>query len=279
MKMEEFNKINRKATKIRRLILRMTTIANSGHPGGSLSSADIIATLFFHYLNYKNDDPNWEYRDRFILSKGHCAPVLYGALALAGYFPINQLDELRKINSCLQGHPCSTKTPGVEISTGSLGQGLSISCGLATGLHMSNNSRSNVFVLMGDGELNEGQVWEGAMFANHYSLANLIAIIDHNNFQVDGRTSDIMNTNPLIPKWESFGWKAEEIDGHDIRQIVESIGRAISYKNGPYIIIANTIKGKGVSFLENNNAYHGKALTKEQLELALKELKGENNGT
>lgn len=252
----------------------MTTVAGSGHPGGALSSADIVATLYFWFLRHNPDDPNWMKRDRFILSKGHSAPVLYAALALCGYFSPNELLTLRRIDSRLQGHPSSIKTPGVEVSTGSLGQGLSVACGIAAGLRLC-NSDSRVCVLLGDGELDEGQVWEAALFASHYSLSNLIAIVDFNGFQVDGKLCEVMNISPLVLKWKSFGWKVLEIDGHNIGQIVRGLKKASMYRRGPFVIIAKTVKGKGVSFLENNNDYHGKPLNESQLKAALIELGGE----
>ncbi|MCL5985186.1 MAG: transketolase [Actinobacteria bacterium] len=277
MRKDVINKLAERANKIRQLILEMTTQAGSGHPGGSLSCADLIAAIYFHFLRHDPANPSWEERDRFILSKGHSAPALYAVLALSGYFPVEELMTLRKINSRLQGHPASCKTPGVEISTGSLGQGLSVACGIALGIKLSGGN-AWVYVLLGDGELNEGQVWEAALFANQYRLSNIIGIIDRNGFQVDGPTTKIINTEPLSVKWKVFGWHAQEIDGHNMVQIVNSLDKAIHNQSGPHIIIANTVKGKGVSFLEHNNEYHGKALNQEQLHLALSELKKKSYG-
>ncbi|MCL4377921.1 MAG: transketolase [Actinobacteria bacterium] len=258
---------------IRAEVLKMTTNAKSGHPGGSLSMADILTVLYFDILNHDPKNPRLKQRDIFILSKGHCAPALYAALGLCGYFSKDEFRRLRKLGSVLQGHPDSTKTPGVEVSTGSLGNGLSVGCGIAASSKIDGNVR-NIYVLLGDGECDEGQVWEAAMFASHYRLDNLIAIIDLNGYQVDGKTSDIMNIEPLNKKLEAFGWEVFEIDGHDIKSIASTFKIATGSKNGKSkAVIAKTIKGKGVSFMENENKYHGTPLKEDELSLALNELK------
>lgn len=258
---------------IRADILKMTTMAKSGHPGGSMSMADIITALYFNVLNHEPEDPELKDRDVFILSKGHCAPALYAALGECGYFKKEEFKKLRKPDAILQGHPDSTKTPGIEVSTGSLGNGLSIGCGIAISSKMEGDNRK-VYVLLGDGECNEGQVWEALMFAAHYRLQNLIAIIDLNGYQVDGKTSDIMNMDPIDKKLEAFNWDVFELDGHNINTIISTIRLANERKNGrPKAIIAKTVKGKGVSFMENENKYHGTPLTDADLELALSELK------
>lgn len=260
---------------IRSEVLKMTTKAKSGHPGGSLSMSDIIAVLYFDILKHDPGNPDLRDRDVFILSKGHCAPALYAALGLAGYFNCDEFSRLRKAGSMLQGHPDSTKTPGIEVSTGSLGNGLSIGCGIAVSCKIDcKDSARKIYILLGDGECDEGQVWEAAMFAAHYKLDNLIAIIDLNSYQVDGKTSDVMNTESLNKKFEAFNWEVFEINGHDINQIVSTFKSAINNKNGkPKAVIAKTIKGKGISFMENENKYHGTPLNEDELELALKELK------
>ncbi len=263
--------LKEKARIIRMEILKMLTEAGSGHTGGSLSAADIVAALYFYKMKHKPEDPLWKDRDRFILSKGHAAPVLYAALAIAGYFDRKLLKTLRKIGSPLQGHPCSRKLPGVEISTGSLGQGLSIANGIALGLKIS-KSPSRVYCLLGDGEIQEGQIWEAAMTASHYNLDNLCAIIDNNGLQIDGRCCDVMCIDPIAKKWEAFGWNVLEINGHDMEAIVDALDRVEIVKGKPSMIVARTIKGKGVSFFEGKVEYHGIAPTNEELENALKEL-------
>lgn len=246
--------------------------ANSGHPGGSLSIADMIAALYFNVLNHDPANPNWEDRDRFILSKGHACPAMYSAMSKTGYFPHEELKTLRKIDSRIQGHPEVRKLPGVEASTGSLGQGLSIGAGLALGAKMQGkNYRS--FVMTGDGELDEGQVWEAALFCGNKKIDNLVAIVDSNKQQLDGWIADIAPLEPLDDKWRAFGWEVIEIDGHDMDQILAAFQKAETIKGKPTVIIANTIKGKGVSFMENNLDFHGAAPTKEQYEKAMEELK------
>lgn len=265
------NELNMKAREIRRSILIMTTKAGSGHPGGSLSAADIIAALYFHHLRYDAKNPKWEDRDRFVLSKGHACPAVYAALAEAGFFPKEALWTLRKMGSILQGHPDMTITPGIEASTGNLGQGLSFGIGMALAGRLDRKGY-RVYVLLGDGELDEGQVWEAAMATTHFKIDSLTAIVDVNGMQLDGFTKDIMSLEPLAQKWEAFGWHVLEIDGHNMRQILDALDMAERVRDKPTVIIAHTIKGKGVSFMESQVYYHGKSLTEESLPRALAEL-------
>lgn len=266
----------KKQAKIVRIeILKMLTEAGSGHTGGSLSAADIVTALYFYKMRHNPKDTKWRERDRFILSKGHAAPLLYAALALSGYFDKALLKTLRKIGSPLQGHPCSKILPGVEISTGSLGQGLSIANGIAIGLKMD-GLNSRVYCLLGDGETQEGQVWEAAMSAAHYKLDNMCAIIDNNGLQIDGHCHDVMTIEPIVGKWAAFGWHVIDIDGHDMEAILDAFDEAETVKGKPTMIVARTVKGKGVSFFEGKVQYHGIAPTSEELEKALKEL--EDNG-
>jgi transketolase len=268
---KDIDALKERARILRIEILKMLTKAGSGHTGGSLSAADIVAALYFYKMRHKPEDPKWKERDRFILSKGHAAPVLYAALALSGYFDKALLKTLRKLGSPLQGHPCSKLLPGVEISTGSLGQGLSIANGIALGLKMD-RSNSRVYCLLGDGETQEGQVWEAAMTASHYKLDNLCGIIDNNGLQIDGQCCDVMHIEPIVKKWEAFGWHVIDINGHDMRAIVDALNRAEKLKGKPTMIVARTIKGKGVSFFEGKVEYHGMAPSHEELEMALTEL-------
>jgi len=259
------------AKKLRRHIITMTGTAGSGHPGGSLSAVEIVTALYFRVLRHKPSDPRWPDRDRFILSKGHAAPLLYAALAECGYCPVGELLTLRRLDSRLQGHTDCTITPGVEMSAGALGQGLSFAIGAA--LAGSLNSQAyRVYVLLGDGECDEGQVWEGAMAAAHFRVDNLVSIIDRNQIQLDGWTRDIMNLEPFSKKWEAFGWHVIEVDGHDISRLIGAFEQAKLIKGQPTVIIAHTIKGKGVSFMENNPDFHGKAPSAAEVKLALKEL-------
>src|SRR5690606_17744709 len=268
---EEIAALRDRATVIRRLILDMLTTAGSGHPGGSLSAVEIVTALYFGgVLRYDPKWPDWPDRDRFILSKGHGVPVLYAALAKAGYFPHEELRTLRRIDSRLQGHPVYGTAPGIEASTGSLGQGLSIGLGMALAARLDKR-RYRVFVLLGDGECQEGQVWEAAMAAGHHRVDNLIAIVDYNKFQLDGAISDIMELDPLAAKWESMRWDVIEIDGHDLGEVLRAFEWAVG-RDRPACIIAHTTKGKGVSFMEGENAYHGVAPTEEELVRALAEL-------
>lgn len=263
--------LNNLAVTVRRDIIEMIYGANSGHPGGSLSATDLVTALYFNVMNHDPKNPLWEDRDRFILSKGHACPVLYSCMARTGYFPLEELKTLRKIDSRIQGHPEVRKLPGIEASTGSLGQGLSIGIGLALGAKQQGKNY-RTYVLMGDGEINEGQVWESALYCGTKGVDNLVAIIDCNKQQLDGWVKDIMPLDPLNDKWKSFGWEVIEIDGHDMNQILDAFQKAETVKGKPTVIIASTIKGKGVSFMENNLEFHGAAPTKDQYEQAMKEL-------
>jgi transketolase len=259
------------ARKLRRHVITMIAAAGSGHPGGSLSAADIIAALYFRVLRHKPDDPGWQDRDRFVLSKGHAAPILYAALAEAGYFPVEELTTLRKLDSRLQGHAEAKLTPGVEMSSGSLGMGLSFAVG--AGLAARLDSRSyRTYVLLSDGECQEGQTWEAALSAAHFNVDSIIAIVDCNGMQLSGRTSDIMDLEPFVQKWQAFGWHTIDIDGHDMNQVLSACQEAENTKGMPTVVVARTIKGKGVSFMENNVAFHGKAPSEEETRRALKEL-------
>ncbi len=255
---------------LRRQVISMISRANSGHPGGSLSAADIVAALYFRVMRHKPSDPGWAGRDRFILSKGHAAPILYAALAESGYFPLEELNTLRQLGSRLQGHPDVNLTPGVEMSSGSLGQGLSFGVGVALAGRLD-QSDFHAYVLLGDGECDEGQVWEAAMAAAHFKLDHLTAIVDHNELQLDGRCCDVMGIEPLADKWRAFGWDTVEIDGHSMERIVAALERPTT-REKPRAIIAHTVKGKGASFMEGNVGFHGKAPTRQETEQALKEL-------
>jgi len=259
------------AKRLRRHIITMTGKAGSGHPGGSLSAVEILTTLYFRVLRHKPLDPQWLDRDRFILSKGHAAPLLYATLAECGYFPIDELLTLRQMDSRLQGHTDRTVTPGVEMSAGALGQGLSFAIGVALAGRL-NSKDYRVYVLLGDGECDEGQVWEAAMAAAHFKVDNLVAIVDNNGQQIDGWNRDVMNLDPFPAKWQAFGWHVIEVDGHDFTQLTQAFNQAKLVKGQPTVIIAHTIKGKGVSFMENNPDFHGKAPTDDEVEIALKEL-------
>ncbi len=271
-------KLETTAKEIRKDVVEMIYHAGSGHPGGSLSAADLITALYFNELNIDPKNPRWEDRDRFILSKGHCCPVLYAALARVGFFPLEELKTLRKFRSRLQGHPSMNKTPGVDMNSGSLGNGISIGIGRALGARLDGKSY-RVFVMVGDGELQEGMNWEALMAAAHFKLKNLIVIIDYNNLQVDGSVDEIMDIAPLKQKITAFGWQVYEVDGHNMREILDTFARIrhSSWK-GPSAIIAYTVKGKGVSFMENRVEWHGRALSQRELEVALKELDGRETG-
>jgi len=265
--------LKEKATTIRQHIVKMVAEASSGHPGGSLSATDIVTVLYFNEMNIdpaNADDPN---RDRFVLSKGHASPVLYGALAEKGFFPKEELMTFRKLNSRLQGHPSKKSLPGVEQSTGSLGQGLSSALGMALAGKMDNRDY-RVYAVLGDGEIQEGMIWEAAMAAPHFKLDNLTAFLDYNQLQIDGSVNDIMNPAPVDEKFRAFGWHVLIIDGHDFNEINDAIQEAKQTKDKPTMIIANTIKGKGVSFMENQVGWHGTAPNAEQLQQALEELNG-----
>jgi len=265
--------VEAKAARMRIDIVEMIAEAGSGHPGGSLSAADIVATLYFgDVLCHDPTNPAWPERDRFVLSKGHAAPVLYAALAEAGYFGRDHLSTLRKLGSMLQGHPDSKKTPGVEVSTGSLGQGLSVASGLAAGLRGNPDDDRTVFCVLGDGELQEGQVWEAAMFAAHPGLENLVAVVDDNGLQIDGACNEVMCLGGIEQKFSAFGWRTFACDGHDVEQLHATLLEARAHTGGPAVVVAKTIKGKGVSFMEDQAGWHGKAPTPEELATAVAEL-------
>lgn len=259
------------AKKLRRHIITMTATAGSGHPGGSLSAADIVTALYFKIMRYNPQNTQWADRDRFILSKGHAAPILYAALAESGYFPVEELATLRKLDSRLQGHTDRNLTPGVEMSTGSLGMGLSFGVGVALAGKLDHRDYCT-YVLLSDGECQEGQIWEAALSAAQFKLDNLVAIVDCNKMQLSGWTRDIMNLEPLGQKWQAFGWHGIDIDGHDFSQILAAFQEARKIRTKPIVIIARTIKGKGVSFMENNVKFHGKVPTTEEAKRALREL-------
>ncbi|MBI4330487.1 MAG: transketolase [Chloroflexi bacterium] len=259
------------AKTVRRHIVTMIARANSGHPGGSLSAVEILTILYFRVMRHRPFEPGWPDRDRFILSKGHAAPALYAVLAECGYFPIEELASLRQLGSRLQGHTDRNLTPGVEMSAGSLGQGLSFAVGTALAARLDKKDY-HVYALVGDGECQEGQIWEAAMAAAQFKTDNLVCIVDHNGLQLDGRVAEIMNVEPLKDKWRSFGWQAFEVDGHDLIDVQRALERARFARGKPTAIIARTIKGKGVSFMENNVDFHGKAPTPQELEKAMLEL-------
>lgn len=271
MKYPELKEI---AQNIRIDIIRAIHAAGSGHPGGSLSAADIVTALYFREMNIDSKNPKMLTRDKFILSKGHAGPVQYAALAEKGFFPKEDLLTLRKMGSKLQGHPDMKKVPGIEMSTGSLGQGFSVSVGMALANRMDSNE-GRIYVLLGDGELQEGIVWEAAMSAAHYGLDNLTAILDWNGLQIDGKNEDVMTVSPVDEKFKSFGWNVLYIDGHNFDEIVEAFNKARNTEGKPTIIIAKTVKGKGVSFMEDNPGWHGKAPSDEEAKKAVEELGGE----
>lgn len=255
-------------------IIKAISAAGSGHPGGSLSATDVIATLYFYKMNIDPKNPGKEDRDRFVLSKGHAAPALYAALGVKGFFEREEMYQLRKIGSRFQGHPDMKKVPGVEMSTGSLGQGFSASVGMALAGKLD-GKKSKVYALLGDGEIQEGIIWEAAMSAAHYKLDNLVAILDNNGLQIDGRNEDVMTVEPIYEKFESFGWDVLQVDGHDIEAIAEALDQADEARERPTLIIAHTVKGKGVSFMEDEAGWHGKAPNAEETAKALAELGGE----
>ena len=266
--------IREKARTIRRDIIEMLAASGSGHPGGSLSAADIVATLFFGVMKHDASDPEWLERDRFVLSKGHAAPVLYAALAESGYFGREHLGTLRRLGSILQGHPDRFKTPGVEVSTGSLGQGLAIANGVALSLRLDGADGPTVCCLLGDGELQEGSVWEAAMSASQWDLGNLVAIVDNNGLQIDGSCSEVVCLGDIASKFTAFGWHSIEVDGHDVDALLAAFEEADGVGDRPVAIVARTVKGKGVSFMEGDAGWHGKAPSAEQAEQALSELAG-----
>lgn len=264
-------RLRRKARQVRRMIVQMVHGAASGHVGGSLGAADLVVALYHHLMRHDPSNPGWPERDRFVLSKGHCTPVLYAVLADCGYFPIEDLKTFRRPGSHLQGHPYHPKTPGVEASTGTLGLGLSTALGMALGAKLLGQTQ-RYYVLCGDGEIQEGQIWEAAMFANKYQLGNVIAFVDRNFLQTDGSSEDVMPLEPLAPKWEAFGWATRTIDGHDFGQIAEAVEEARRQTKQPTMIIARTVKGKGVSFMENVVGWHGTPPNDEEAMAALEEL-------
>lgn len=270
-KTADIAQLKEQARRLRVKIVKMLAESGSGHTGGSLSAADMVTALFFYKMRHRADEPKWPERDRFILSKGHAAPVLYAALALAGYIDRSLLGSLRKVGCPLQGHPSSKQLDGVEVSTGSLGQGLSIANGIALGQRLD-KTPSRVYCLMGDGETQEGQIWEAAMSAGHYQLANLCALVDLNSLQIDGRCEDVMRIDPVAAKWQAFGWHTIEINGHDMQEIVAALDAAEAYKGKPTVILARTVKGKGVSVFEDKVEFHGVTPNKDELAIALKEL-------
>lgn len=267
-----FSSLSGTAKKIRRHIIQMTGAAGSGHPGGSLSAADIVTVLYFHFMRLNPTLPNWPERDRFVLSKGHAAPLLYAALAERGFFPVEELCTLRKLGSRLQGHPDMKQLPGVEMSTGSLGQGLAAANGMALAGKLDKRDY-RVYVLLGDGEIQEGMIWEAAMAAAHYHLDNVTAFLDNNGLQIDGPIKEVMSPEPIADKWRAFGWDVQIIDGHSITQIIQAVEKAKQVKGQPQMIIAKTVKGKGVSFMENQVDWHGMAPKPDQVTKALDDLK------
>ena len=262
------------ACKVRMGVIEGTHGAKAGHPGGSLSAADLFTYLYFKEMNVDPKNPKWEERDRFVLSKGHTAPGLYAALAERGFFPVDDLPTLRHIDSYLQGHPNMNTVPGVDMSTGSLGQGISAAAGMA--LAAKHQGRScRVYALLGDGEIQEGQPWEAFMFAHQYKLDNLCAIIDNNGLQIDGRVEDVMSPYPIVDKLKAFGWEVAEIDGHDFEQMESAFAKAREVKGVPTAIVMNTMKGKGVSYMEDQAGSHGKAPNDEEYEIAMNELRAQ----
>jgi len=273
LKIKDVKELQEYAKKVRQGIIESVYNAKSGHPGGSLSVADILTVLYFNQMNIDEKNPKAKERDRLVLSKGHTAPALYSVLALRGFFDIEELKSLRNIDSKLQGHPDMKKVPGVDASTGSLGQGLSIANGMALASKM-NSEGIRVYCICGDGEIEEGQIWEAAMTSSHYKLDNLCVIVDNNNLQIDGKVNEVMNVYPIDKKFQSFGFETINVDGHNIEELIKAFDAAKKVKGKPTAIIANTIKGKGVSFMENIAGWHGKAPNHEEYLLAMKELGG-----
>lgn len=273
MKIKDVKELQKYANKVRQGIIESVYNAKSGHPGGSLSIADVLTVLYFNQMNIDENDPNAKGRDRLVLSKGHTAPALYSTLALKGFFDIDEIKSLRNIESRLQGHPDMKKIPGVDASTGSLGQGLSIANGMAMASKL-NSEGVRVYCICGDGEIEEGQIWEAAMTSAHYKLDNLCLIVDNNNLQIDGKVNEVMNVYPIDEKFKSFGFETINVDGHNIEELIRAFETAKKVKEKPTVIIANTVKGKGVSFMENIAGWHGKAPNHEEYELAMKELGG-----
>jgi len=270
---ENIRQLKETARQMRINILKMLHKAKSGHTGGSLSATDILVALYFQVMRHRPADPDWQERDRFVLSKGHAAPALYAVLSMAGYFEAQELNTLRRLNSCLQGHPNARLTKGVDATSGSLGQGLSVANGIALGLRL-NGIGSQVYALLGDGELQEGQVWEAAMTAAHYKLGKVTVIVDNNGLQIDGFVKDVKGVEPIQDKWSAFGWEVHAVDGHDIAALIGALTkvRDKSMTDRPTAIIAKTVKGKGVSIFENKAKYHGVPPSDDELAAALKEL-------
>ena len=272
MKITDIEELKNMARIIRKGIIEQVYSANSGHPGGSLSIADILTVLYFNELNIDEKNPKWEDRDRMILSKGHCSPALYSCLANRGFFDKEELKKFRNINSRLQGHPDMNKVPGVDMTTGSLGQGLSVANGMAIAGKL-NKKDYRVYCVLGDGEIEEGQIWEAAMTSNKYNLDNLCVILDSNGLQIDGKVLDVKALDCLMSKWESFGFNVITCNGNDISMLIDAFGKAKHTKGQPTIIIAETVKGKGVPFMENKAEWHGKAPSEEEYNRAMKALK------
>ncbi|MCL1852330.1 MAG: transketolase [Peptococcaceae bacterium] len=268
---ETLKDLEKVARNLRRDVIEMLTAAQSGHPGGSLSAADILVALYFHEMRLDPLNPDWPDRDRFVLSKGHAAPALYAALAHRGFFSVDDLTTLRRLGSNLQGHPDMIRLSGVDMTTGSLGQGLSVAVGMALA-GKTDGKTFRVYTLLGDGEINEGMVWEAAMAAAHYKLDNLVAVVDSNGLQIDGPTATVMNSAPLSDKWSAFGWHVELADGHDFASLTQALSGLRQQRGRPGVVIARTVKGKGVSFMENKAEWHGVAPNRELADKALKEL-------
>lgn len=273
MKVTDINELKNMAKEVRKGIIEAVYSNKSGHPGGSLSIADILTVLYFNQMNIDEKNPKWEDRDRLVLSKGHCAPVLYSTLANRGFFDVEKLKTFRNIKSNLQGHPDMNKIDGVDMTSGSLGQGLSAANGMAIAGKMDNKNY-RVYCILGDGEIEEGQIWEAAMTANKYKLDNLCVIVDNNNLQIDGTIEEVMSSYPIDEKFKSFGFQVINIDGHNIQEIIDAFDVAKNVKGKPTCIIAKTIKGKGVSFMENKAEWHGKAPSEEEYKIAIEELGG-----
>lgn len=273
---EKIKSLDGTANRIRRKVLTMVHKAQSGHLGGSFSAVEILTALFFSELRIDPENPLWEDRDRLVPSKGHCAPAIYTALAMRGVIAPETLDDLRQAGCILQGHPCMNKVPGIDVSTGSLGHGLSIGLGMALAARLTGRTY-HVYVLLGDGELDEGQVWEAAMAAAKYRLTNLIAVVDRNRVQLDGSTEDIMPLEPLEEKWRAFNWNVRTVDGHSIGDVIDGLRWARSGEEGPSVLLAETVKGKGVSFMENTHVWHGRPPTTEEFNKAMIELSGGQN--
>ncbi len=274
MEQARIAELQKKATQIRLDILEEVFSASSGHPGGSMSIAEVLTYLYFQEMNIDPKNPKWEERDRFVLSKGHCAPGLYATLAERGFFPTEDLKTFRRVDSYLQGHPDMKGVPGVDMSSGSLGLGISTACGMALSAKIYNKDY-RVYTVLGDGEIAEGQVWEAAMFAAHYKLDNLCAFVDFNGLQIDGAITDVMNSTPIDEKFKAFGWNVVVIDAHDFNQIEKAVEEAKATKGRPTMILCKSVKGKGVSFMENNAGWHGKAPNAEEYAKAVEELKAQ----